>query len=271
MSRFKASSRSAVLLLAATLAACSAGRPVPPPSPGAVPAPADAPSAAVLETRVLELDRGLATMRAQARIRYQGPEDKFRSSQMIVVEAPDRVRIDVMNPFGVSYTLASDGARMTAFDRRESRLYEGRASADNVARLAGVPIGMESLAALVRGLPPKLAVRGQGRVFVEGDAWIWRREIADGGHLDVAFASDSLAIRRIVVFDRRGELSMAAEFGDYRAEEGVDVPRRMDATFADGSTLELVYERVWPNIALGAGTFEIRVPGTVERIELDER
>ncbi|MFT4572644.1 MAG: hypothetical protein ACI8TX_000842 [Hyphomicrobiaceae bacterium] len=228
------------------------------------------PTPAQLGAHIDSLDAGLHTMRGQARIRYQGPKDKFRSSQMVAVQAPNLVRIDVMNPFGVSYSLASDGSRLTAFDRRESRFYEGSASARNVSRLAGVPLSMDSLAALVRGLPPKLDTRGEGQVSALEGHTLWRRDLVDGGVLDLIFEVESLRLASVSVLDSTKSQRLAAKFSDFREDNDVEVPRRIDVSFEDGATMELIYERVWPGVAMGEASFTVKVPASVERINLDD-
>ncbi len=104
-----------------------------------------APSPARLAEALAARERSLASFRGQARLRYEGPENKLRSNQMILVRDPGSIRIDVMNPFGVSYSLATDGARLTAFDHREDVFYSGAASARNFARFAGVAKAVERL------------------------------------------------------------------------------------------------------------------------------
>lgn len=253
---------------ATLLASCTVQQPRLPAD--AVPPEGPAPTIAALTQHIEDLDRSLPTFRAQARVRYEGPQEKFRSSQMIAVASPDRVRIDVMNPFGVSYTLTSDGSLMQAFDRRESRLYEGRASAANVARLAGVPIDMANLAALVRGLPPQLATRDKGQVFPGDRVWLWRRALSGGGKLDVAFEPETLNLQAVRVSGGPWSGQFDAAFSDYRDADGVPVARRMDVAFRDGAQLDLIYERVWPAVPLGDATFAINVPQSVERVKLDD-
>lgn len=212
----------------------------------------------------------LPSLRTQARVRYEGPEDRFRSSQMIVVAVPDQLRIDVMNPFGISYTLASNGEQLSAYNRGDGILYRGRASAHNIGRLSGLALEPRMLVAVVRGLPPRLAVVGEGAVTADGDAWSWSRDLVEGGRLTVAFDPETLQVRAISVEDYPGIGSVGATFSDFFGAGPNDLARHVEIELDDGGTLELSYERVWPDINPSPGTFQVDVPAEVERIDLDE-
>src|SRR6266852_4619196 len=103
-----------VALALASLCACTAtvARPRAPTPTGA------APMTKQVTDVLLARDKALATFRAQARLDYTSPQQSFRSTQVVVVRAPASARIDVMNPFGVSYTVATDGKQISAYDRR---------------------------------------------------------------------------------------------------------------------------------------------------------
>ena len=96
----------------------------------------------------------LDTFRGQARFEYRDSQERFKSSQMISVKAPDKVRIDVMGLFGPLYSMASDGSRLTAYDRGERVFYRGAASAENLGRYTRVALEGTVLALLLRGLDP---------------------------------------------------------------------------------------------------------------------
>lgn len=124
-----------------------------------------------LDRLLTETDEALHTFRGQARLRVESGSDKLKSSQMISVRAPSAVRIDIMNPFGVSYSLASEGDRLTAVDQGESTWYRGRSDAATLAALVGVAVDPRDLVDLLRGLSPWPAARrthGGARAVLAG-------------------------------------------------------------------------------------------------------
>jgi len=216
-------------------------------------------------------ERALATMRGQARLDYASPTQSFRSSQMVAVRAPSSIRIDVMNPFGVSYSVATDGERVSAYDRREKVFYEGRAAADSFERFLGVAIGAPDLAALLRGLPPDLGLAGgEGRVVAAEGGWLWSRTDAGGAAVEMLVADPSLDPLR-VRFGAGGDgaQTIEAEFGDYRDIGGVPVAHRILVRFAGGAQLQLRYSFLQTGVALGDDAFRLVRPEGIRAVDID--
>ena len=139
----------AALFLLSSCAATKAPKPAPMPTGTA---PTVRRVLDVLEAR----DKALSRFRAQARLDYRSPQQSFRSTQVVVVRAPSSARIEVMNPFGISYTVATDGKMLSAYDRRQSVFYQGHAQAESFRHFIGTPLSAEELAAVLRGLPPAI-------------------------------------------------------------------------------------------------------------------
>ncbi|HYC56487.1 MAG TPA: DUF4292 domain-containing protein [Candidatus Binatia bacterium] len=222
-----------------------------------------------IAARIARRDQELASFRGQARLDYQGSKQRFKSSQVVVVQAPQSIRIDVMNPFGVSYTVATDGARLAAFDRREKVFYEGSAHASNFHRFTGVPLGAPELAALIRGLPPQLGAAKGGTVVKVSDGWEWTRQLPGGATLDMVVDFDHLEPLRLRMRGAPGSQDVEAAFGDYRDVTGVRVPFWIYVTFADGSALTLTYKSVQREVALAGDAFVLDRPPKARVVNID--
>jgi len=71
--------------------------------------------------------------------------------------APDRVRFDVVSPFGATiYTLTSDGRNFKLADQQAKTFFYGPAKACNLARFTQVPVPGHALGSLLRGEAPVL-------------------------------------------------------------------------------------------------------------------
>src|SRR5215510_7865176 len=109
------------------------------------------------------LDRVHATqdcgigIQAAAKIDHFGKGGRVRGDLLMFAIWPERLRMDVVSPFGVTLaTLTSDGQKFSLSDLREKRFYFGPASACNIARLTTVPMPGHVLVSLMRGEAPIL-------------------------------------------------------------------------------------------------------------------
>ncbi|MFN2377518.1 MAG: DUF4292 domain-containing protein [Candidatus Binatia bacterium] len=261
--------RAGFLILAATLAllpscaATVARTPAAPLPTGTAPTVAQA--LQVLEAR----DKALATFRAQARLEYNSPEQSFRSTQVVVVRAPSSARIDVMHPFGVSYSVATDGKALSAFDRRQSVYYQGKAEAESFRRFIGIPMGASDFAAVLRGLPPGLGDTRWAAVHPVEGGWQLRRRLGSGGILEFVLAADSLQPIRMKISGDPDRREVEAKYSDYRDVDGVAVPHRVEVSFTDGSRLDMEYKSVQRGVVLPEGAFRIDRPGGARFVNID--
>ncbi len=94
---------------------------------------------------------------ANAKIDHFGQGGRIRLDLLAFAVWPDRLRMDVVSPFGVTLaTLTSDGQKFSLYDLREKRFFHGPAAACNIARLTTVPLPGHVLVSLLRGATPVL-------------------------------------------------------------------------------------------------------------------
>ena len=192
-----------------------------------------------------------------------------RFTQVLVLQRPDRFRIEVL-AFGATPVLlaASDGRAMQihALDRRE--FLEGPSVAGALEELAGFPVEPAILVRLLLGLPPLPAPPGAVVRAIPGgtqQAVAWE---GPQGRMILTLAGEpARPIAGSLTVDERGELSFA--FGNYGEVDGMAWPgwiivRRP----ADGIEVEVRYDTVEVNPPTAAGTFRLDPPddpGTVRR------
>jgi hypothetical protein len=96
-------------------------------------------------------------VQGDAKIDHFSPKGRIRGDLLLFAVNPDRVRFDVVSPFGATiYTLTSDGDRFEMLDLKEKQFLHGPASPCNLARLTQVPVPAHALVALLRGEAPVL-------------------------------------------------------------------------------------------------------------------
>ncbi len=93
-----------------------------------------------------------------AKIDHMSPKGgRVRGDLYLFAVNPDRVRFDVVSPFGATiFTLTSDGDRFEMLDLKEKQFLHGPSSPCNLARLTQVPVPAHALVSLLRGEAPVL-------------------------------------------------------------------------------------------------------------------
>ena len=117
-----------------------------------------------------------------AKIDHFSPKGRVRGEVQLLAINADRVRFDVVSPFGiVLYTLASNGDRFQMNDIKEKQYLYGPAKACNLARLTQVPVPGHALVSLLRGEAPVLAHEPSG-ASIEWDSAGFYRVLVSGKH-----------------------------------------------------------------------------------------
>jgi hypothetical protein len=99
----------------------------------------------------------------ESKLDYIGSAGRIRADVLYITAAPDRVRFDVVSPFGATLsTLAANGRDFSFSDLREHQFIHGPANACNLARFTRVPLAPHALADLLRGEAPVLVHRPEG-------------------------------------------------------------------------------------------------------------
>ena len=94
---------------------------------------------------------------SDAKIDYFGEAGRIRGSLLYVVAVPDKLRLDVVSPFGATVsTVTSDGHEFALFDLRQKQFLRGPANACNLGRFTHVPVPPAALVQLLRGEAPVL-------------------------------------------------------------------------------------------------------------------
>lgn len=120
--------------------------------------------------------------------RFSPEQGRIRGEVYIFAVNPDRVRFDVVSPFGATlYTLTSDGERFEMADLGQKQFLYGPSTPCNLARLTQVPVPGHALVSLLRGEAPVL-------VHAKADAVLsWNRK----GFYQVAIRSTRNASEEI--------------------------------------------------------------------------
>lgn len=123
----------------------------------------------------LACSRGI---RGESKVDYFGEQGRVRGTTLFVLSRPDRVRFDVMSPFGVNLsTLTSDGTVFGLLDVGGKVFFRGTASECNVGRFLHVPVPPFALVDLITGEAPVLVHRPEDAA-IDWDSGSYRIRIS---------------------------------------------------------------------------------------------
>lgn len=125
--------------------------------------------------KTLACSRGL---RGESKVDYFGERGRVRGTTLFVVSRPDRIRFDVVSPFGVNLSLlTSDGTDFALLDVAAKVFFHGPASECNVGRFLHVPVPPYALVDLLVGEAPVL-VHDAGGAALDWDSGAYRIRIS---------------------------------------------------------------------------------------------
>jgi hypothetical protein len=205
---------------------------------------------------VAQLLDGLAARRAQltslrARARLKAGLAGLWTRQVVLVQRPGDVRMDVMSPFGLALALGTQQDVLWAYSPSQQVRYEGEASPANLARFLGAPVSAGDLVDILLGLPPARTAVTPPTLERDADQRLVVTLPFDGGTQQLWFDPTTFDIQRAE--ERRGEqLTFVVAFEDYR--EGF--PHALDvASPAVGASARLAYDSVERNPTLDPALF----------------
>jgi hypothetical protein len=156
----------AAALLGAGLAACT---PIPPPK-------SQFPTADDALTRMKAEYACVNGVQGEAKIDHLSKQGRVRGTLFLLAQNPDRVRFEVVSPFGPTlFLLTSDGKEFRLLDVKNKQFLTGPPKACNLARMTQVPIPGHALVSLLRGEAPVLLHdAAQAKIEWNGDGGFYR-------------------------------------------------------------------------------------------------
>lgn len=238
-------------------------------------------------------------VQGESTIDHFNDRGRLRGNMNMFAVDPERIRFDVISPFGVILaTLTSDGREFTFFDMKNKIFYEGPPEPCNIGRLTQVQVPAGALVKLLRGeapllvhepLSPTIEWNGSGFFVVTVPS---KHEAVERIHLkpidadfDLPWQQQRVRVLHVEV-SQRGYVHYKADLLDHAAAntmpprkdpEGidedippsgpqcrVDVPRRIHVEMPNvGDDVRVRYQEVGLNPPLPEGVFTQPVPGGV--------
>lgn len=201
------------------------------------------------------------------------PQGALNGDHLIMGLAPDRLRAEVLGPFGQPLLrVITDGRRMAVLSYRENRAYLGPATRANLARFLGLSLSPGEIFGLLAGCPPLLPAPARAEVSSSdaGGKQVLLRLLEPGGQVveGVVFDPGDYAVERAWLESRGGGPNLDMSFGNFQASLGSRYPGRIRASDGEGRSLLLISQEVKLNQKVDPALFEVTVPPGLEVVEL---
>jgi hypothetical protein len=194
------------LLAMAALSACTTV------TPPLAPTPPQAPQweAGQLIESINQRRAQFRSLRALARINYTGPEGKHGFDEAVLIQRPDRLRLETLSLLGAILIVTANEKEIVGYHPREGVLVRGQSSKANLLRYTQIPLELDEITALLSGLPP---VDGSAAWRQEGNSLIF----ASSGQIkdSLAFESEWPVPTRWQRFNGDGAVELTGHFSDY--------------------------------------------------------
>jgi outer membrane lipoprotein-sorting protein len=260
----------AALLVVALLFASACRTAVP-----AIPLAEDDPRPAAFLAQWDEAARERRALRGRARLAVDGGggDVRIRSSQIVALERPARLRVEVQGFLNqTAAVIATDGERFEIF-RSADRSYEtGTVHPALLWQEAHLALTPEQAVEVLLGAPAPGAGLAPARAVDAGDGRI-RMDLVDAERRARGRAAFDAAarLREFEVVGDDGAVLWRAQFDDYAAIDGVAFAHTivLDVT-AGASHVEISLRDVELNPELPPGIFRLRAPAGTEALEGEE-
>jgi hypothetical protein len=221
-------------------------------------------SAQLIEAMRQRRDR-LRSVRALARVNYAGPEGKQGFEEAVLVQRPDRLRLETLTMLGAILIVTANDREMIGYYPREGVMVRGRASKENLLRYTQIPLELDEITALLAGLPPvapSAPYRQEGNVLTFSPNGIKRDTLT--------FASKDAVPTKWERFNGNGAVEIMAQFADYIATPAGLFPSRIYVEApAQNRKLDIRFQEPELNGAIPAESFSQTTPPHVQEIPIE--
>jgi len=222
--------------------------------------PSGLPSAGELLARVEHERTRLRGLRTVADSEISGSEGPIRASEVLLVEPPARLRIEVLSIFGIAWILATDGEVLDIYSREDDTIYRGTPTPELIAHYLPVPLALDEITELLLGRPPKRDVAEAGAVAWEPETGLLRLTIGlrGGGTETMWFNGAAGLLVRCEERASDGALRFDLRIKAYREVSAALLGSDITIVGPGGAHVRLAYARSELNPMLSADLFRLR-------------
>ncbi|HSQ21088.1 MAG TPA: DUF4292 domain-containing protein [Blastocatellia bacterium] len=212
-------------------------------------------------------DQQFRSLRALARLDYAGPEGKNNFQEAMLVQRPDRLRLETLSFLGAIMIVTVNDKEILGYLPREGAFLHGERTTENLRRLTKIPLGLEvkEVTALLLGSPP---VNTSAAPEQNGNSVVFPS--VEGGLDVVAFDTNEAVPSRWERRNGQGETAISVKFSDYVPTAAGLFPSQISIESAiQKRRLEIRYQEPELNATLPAEVFTQQKPANVKELPIE--
>ena len=217
----------------------------------------------------------IQSARIRATLEYYGEGGRARVRQAVLVQAPNRVRIETISPLDTSLSvLLLSGDSLVYYDIAGELYLVGEPTAEHIGELIPIRLTPEDIVRVMVGGPPLAGLAddlsGSTVEWNAREGWYdLRVPLADGGTMLLGIMHDGRGVAWVQEQDARGREEWTLRGGDRRPADGADgvveVPYRLRFRMrAEQVDISLEVERYTVNPELSDELFSLDPPRGIE-------
>jgi hypothetical protein len=205
------------------------------------------------------------SIRALARVNYSGPDGNGGFQEAILVQRPDRMRLETLTYMGAVLIVTVNDKEITGYHLRDGVFLRGERSKENLARYTQIPLELDEITRLLLGLPP---VELGGPSEQVANTLVFPSQ--GGGKDVVTFASHLPVPTQWQRLGAGGEMAMNAEFADYIETPSGPFPSKiLFQAQTPKRRLEIRYQEPELNAAIAPELFSQQKPANVKELPIE--
>lgn len=205
------------------------------------------------------------SLRALARLDYVGPDGKGNVQEAVLVQRPDRLRLETLTFLGAVLIVTVNDKEIIGHHSREGIFVRGPRTKENLLRYTQIPLELDEITALLLGLPPvdTSAPRRQ-----EGPTLVFS---PNGRKQDaVTFESQIPVPTKWERFNDAGTVELSARFLDYISTPAGSFPSKIQVeAHMQKRKLEIRYQEPEINASLPPEIFTQEKPAHAQELRLE--
>ena len=205
------------------------------------------------------------SLRALARLDYAGPDGKGNVQEAVLVQRPDRLRLETLTLLGAVLIVTVNDKEIIGHHPREGIFVRGPRTRENLLRYTQIPLELDEITALLLGLPP-VDTRAPRRQ--EGPTLVFS---PNGRKQDaVTFESQLPVPTKWERFNDAGAVELSARFLDYISTPAGSFPSKIQVEAQlQKRKLEIRYQEPEINGSLLPEIFTQEKPAHAQELRLE--
>jgi len=252
-----------ILILTAVAFALFGCATVTPPPESKLPAPVW--EAGKLIESITQRDRQFRSLRALAQIDYAGPEGKHGFQEAVLIQRPDRLRLETLTFLGAILIVTANDKEIIGLHPREGVFVRGSPTKENLRRYTQISLELKEITALLSGLPP---VDVNPTPSLDGNTLIFAQ---NGRKRDaLTFDLQQPVPSKWERFNAEGKVELSAQFSNYvSTPAGLFAQRIVFEAPLQKKKVEIRYQEPEINGSIPAELFSQQKPANAQEVPIE--